>query len=174
MAAVLHALFGALQKGRHDPWLARASIDASYGLMAVPFALFIVPWPEPWMWPIFAGAFVIHAGYKVAQAMTYDRAPYTVVYPVVRGTGPLLTVIFAGVVFGEHFAPLQWIGLLALVGGIMGLAAYNLMRVPVGETLWPAIGLALITGGLSLPTPPMTLGGSGRRRTRSPSSRGFS
>ena len=147
MAAVLHALFGALQKGKHDPWMARAAIDASYGLMAAPFALFVVPWPEPWMWPIFAGAFVIHAGYKVAQAMTYDRAPYTVVYPLVRGTGPLLTVIFAGLVFGEHFVPLQWFGLLLLVGGILGLSVYNLARVPVGETLWPAIGLALITGG---------------------------
>ena len=146
MAAMLHALFGALQKGRHDPWLARAAIDASYGIIATPFALFVVPWPEPWMWPIFAGAFVIHSGYKVAQAMTYDRAPYTVVYPVVRGTGPLLTVIAAGVVFGEHFAPLQWVGLLLLVGGILGLAAWNLAHVPVGETLWPALGLATITG----------------------------
>ena len=146
MAAFLHAVFGALQKGRHDPWLARAAIDASYGLIAAPFALFVVPWPEPGMWPIFAGAFVIHSGYKVVQAMTYDRAPYTVVYPVVRGTGPLLTVIAAGLVFGEHFAPLQWVGLLMLVGGILGLAAWNLAHVPAGQTLWPALGLAAITG----------------------------
>ena len=27
-AAVLHALFGALQNGRHDPWLSRAAVDA--------------------------------------------------------------------------------------------------------------------------------------------------
>ena len=70
LAAVLHALFGALQKGRDDPWLARAAIDASYGLIAMPFALFVVPWPEAWMWKLFAGAFVIHAGYKILQAMT--------------------------------------------------------------------------------------------------------
>ena len=62
MAAFLHALFGALQKGRHDPWMSRAAIDGSYGLIAAPFALFVVPWPEPHMWAIFAGAFVIHAG----------------------------------------------------------------------------------------------------------------
>ena len=146
-AAVLHALFGALQKGRHDPWLTRAAIDASYGVMALPIALFAVPWPTPGLWAIFAGAFVIHACYKVAQAMTYDRAPYTVVYPVVRGTGPFLTVLGAGLIFGEHFAPLQWVGLAMLVSGIFGLARYNLRRVPVGQTLWPAIGLALVTGG---------------------------
>eukprot|EP01036_Dinobryon_divergens_P012192 gene12192-16430_t len=122
LAAVLHALFGALQKGRDDPWITRAAIDASYGLIAAPFALFVVPWPEPHMWPVFAGAFTLHAGYKIVQAMTYDRAPYTVVYPVVRGTGPFFTVLFAGLVFGEHFVPVQWLGLGLLVAGILGLA----------------------------------------------------
>ena len=47
MAALLHAVFGALQKGRHDPLLARGAIDAFYALIAMPFALFVVPWPEP-------------------------------------------------------------------------------------------------------------------------------
>ena len=42
LAAFLHAVFGALQKGRYDPWLMRGAIDASYGLMAAPFALFVV------------------------------------------------------------------------------------------------------------------------------------
>ena len=107
MAAFLHALFGALQKGRHDPWLSRAAIDASYCLIAAPFALFVVPWPEPHMWPIFAGAFFIHAVYKVLQAMTYTRGAYTVVYPVVRGTGPLVTVVMAGLVFGEVYVAAQ-------------------------------------------------------------------
>jgi drug/metabolite transporter (DMT)-like permease len=149
MAAVLHALFGALQKGRHDPWLSRAAIDASYGIIAAPFALFVVPWPEPHMWPIFAGAFVIHAIYKVLQAMTYTRGAYTVVYPVVRGTGPLFTVIGAGLVFGEVYAPMQWGGVGLLVAGILGLAAYNLRHLTENrETLIPALGFAFATGAL--------------------------
>jgi drug/metabolite transporter (DMT)-like permease len=84
-AAFLHAFFGALQKGRHDPWLSRGAIDLSYGLMAAPFALFVVPWPEPHMWVLFAGALVIHTFYKVSQGFTYSMGAYTVVYPVVRG-----------------------------------------------------------------------------------------
>lgn len=148
LAAVLHALFGALQKGRDDPWVTRAAIDASYGLIAAPFALFVVPWPEPHMWAIFAGAFLIHAGYKVAQAMTYDRAPYTVVYPVVRGTGPFFTVLFAGMVFGEHFMPLQWLGLAILLAGIFGLSAHSMWQLGnQAASLLPALGLALVTGG---------------------------
>jgi len=149
LAAILHALFGALQKGRHDPWLSRAAIDASYGLIAAPFALFVVPWPEPHMWPIFAGAVVIHIVYKVLQAMTYTRGAFTVVYPVVRGTGPLVTVIAAGLVFGERFAPGQWLGLSLLVGGILGLAVYNLRHVTVDRhSLVPALCFAAATGVL--------------------------
>lgn len=147
MAAFLHAVFGALQKGRHDPWISRAAIDASYGLIAAPVALLLVPWPEPHMWPIFVGVFVIHAGYKVAQAMTYQRGAYTVVYPVVRGTGPLFAVIGAGVLFGERFTPGQWAGVGVLLAGIFGLAAYNLRTITVArDTLKPALALALLTG----------------------------
>lgn len=149
MAAVLHALFGALQKGRHDPWLSRAGIDLSYGLIAAPFALFVVPWPEPHMWPIFAGAFAIHALYKVLQAMTYTRGAYTVVYPVVRGTGPLFTVAAAGLVFGEHYAPLQWAGVALLTSGILGLSAHNLAHLTQNRTtLKPALVLAVATGAM--------------------------
>lgn len=148
LAAVLHALFGALQKGRDDPWITRAAIDASYGIIAAPFALFVVQWPEPHMWPIFLGMFLIHAGYKIAQAMTYDRAPYTVVYPVVRGTGPFFTVIFAGMVFGERFLPGQWLGLALLLAGIFGLAGHSLWQLGRNAaSLLPALGLAFFTGG---------------------------
>ena len=148
LAAVAHAFFGALQKGRFDPWVMRASIDAAYAVMALPFALFVVPWPEPHMWPIFAGAFVIHAVYKMLQAAAYSRGAYTVVYPVVRGTGPLFAVIGAGLVFGERFSPGQWLGLGVLLSGIFGLAAYNLRHVTVArDTLASALGLAVLTGG---------------------------
>lgn len=148
LAAMAHALFGALQKGRFDPWVMRASIDATGALMALPFALFVVPWPEPHMWPIFAGAFVIHAGYKMLQAAAYSRGAYTVVYPVVRGTGPFFTVIGAGLIFGERFTLGQWAGLTALLAGIFGLAVYNLRHVTMArDTLGAALGLAVLTGG---------------------------
>ena len=167
MAAFLHAIFGALQKGRHDPWLSRAAIDASYGLIAAPVAFFVVPWPEPHLWPILAGAFVIHAGYKLAQAMTYSRGAYTVVYPVVRGTGPLFAVIGAGLVFGEHFNAGQWAGVATLLAGIYGLAVYNLRTVTLDrDTLVPALAFAVLTGAfVALYT---TYDAYGIRATRDP------
>lgn len=149
LAAVLHAVFGALQKGRHDPWLSRGAIDASYGLMAAPFAFFVVPWPEPHLWPILAGAFVIHTLYKIAQAFAYTKGAYTVVYPVVRGTGPLFTVIGAYWIFGEVFTGTQWLGVAVLLTGIFGLAVYNLIYLSTArDTLNIALALAFLTGGV--------------------------
>lgn len=147
LAAVLHAVFGALQKGRHDPWLTRGAIDGSYAVMAAPFALFVVPWPEPHMWPIFATVWAIHLIYKILQAMAYTRGAYTVVYPVVRGTGPLFTVIGAYWFFQETFTATQWLGVAVLLSGIFGLAIYNLRTLKIErETMPAALGLAVLTG----------------------------
>ncbi|MEX0370995.1 MAG: EamA family transporter [Tateyamaria sp.] len=147
LAAFLHAVFGALQKGRHDPWLTRGAIDASYGVMAAPFALFVVPWPEPHMWPIFGVVFLIHVGYKLLQAWAYTKGDFTVVYPVVRGTGPLFTVIGAYLLFSETFTLVQWLGVGVLLAGIYGLALYNLRYLETNrDTLSMALGLAVVTG----------------------------
>ncbi|MFK7870975.1 MAG: EamA family transporter [Roseobacter sp.] len=147
MAAFLHAVFGALQKGRHDPWLTRGAIDFAYFLMAAPFALFVVPWPEPHMWVIFFGAFVIHIIYKCLQAWAYTKGAYTVVYPVVRGTGPLFAVFGAYMIFEERFTGVQWFGVAVLLAGIFGLAIYNMIYlVSERDTLNAALGIAVLTG----------------------------
>ncbi|MBV7410782.1 DMT family transporter [Maritimibacter sp. DP1N21-5] len=147
LAALLHAFFGALQKGRHDPWLSRGAIDFAYGIMAAPVALFVEPWPDPALIPLFALIWAIHVVYKLCQGFTYTLGSYTVVYPVVRGTGPLFAVIGAGLLFGEHFNWVQWSGVALLVGAIYGLALYNLKHWQIGrDRLKPALVMAVVTG----------------------------
>ena len=108
-------------------------------LMAAPVALFVVPWPDASLIPFFLLVWAVHTGYKLAQARTYTLGSYTVVYPVVRGTGPLFAVIGAGLLFGEHFTAVQWLGVAVLLAGIYGLALYNLRHWQVGrDKLKPA------------------------------------
>lgn len=126
MSAVAHAAFGALQKGRHDPWLMRGSIDIWLIVISAPVALFLVPWPSRSTFLILLGAMVIHFAYKVTVALAYERAAYTVVYPVIRGTGPLVTVIGASLLFREHFSIVQWAGVLCLSGAMLLLALRNM------------------------------------------------
>lgn len=72
------------------------------------------------------GAVVVHLAYKLAIARAYSLAAYTVVYPVVRGTGPVVTVAFAVIVFAESYSLPQWGGVALLSGGIMALSLVNL------------------------------------------------
>lgn len=150
ISALAHAVFGALQKGRHDPWLVRGSIDGWLALISAPVAFFMVPWPSPGMFVILAGAFVIHFLYKLSVAMAYERAAYTVVYPVIRGTGPLVAVIGASVLFGEHFTPTQWLGVACLSGAMGLLALRNYTEEMVDQRLllqglvWALIGGLLV------------------------------
>ncbi len=147
MAAFLHAVFGALQKGRHDPWITRLAIDISLVVISAPVALLLVPWPEPHLWAVLAGAMAIHFTYKVLMSLSYDRGAYTVVYPVVRGMGPLFTIIGAMIIFGETYTTVQWLGVAVLLAGIFGLAVYNLIFLETArDTLLPALGYAVLTG----------------------------
>ncbi|MGR3550927.1 EamA family transporter [Pseudooceanicola sp.] len=150
LAALLHALFGSLQKGRVDPWISRGAIDASQFLLALPIALFLVPPPVGIEWVLIFGALPIHFAYKVGMAQAYSLGAYTVVYPVVRGTGPVVTVIAAWIVFGEVFTLTQWLGVFVLLAGIFGLAIHNLRTIKVArDTLVPAMWLAVVTGALA-------------------------
>jgi drug/metabolite transporter (DMT)-like permease len=150
LAALLHAVFGALQKGRFDPWLSRGAIDGWLFVLSLPIALFLVPWPQGHEWLLILGTLPIHFAYKMGVALSYSRGAYTVVYPVVRGTGPLFAVLGAYAIFGETFTGMQWLGMAVLLAGIFGLAAYNLIHVRgVGRaTLVPALWLAVGTGAL--------------------------
>jgi drug/metabolite transporter (DMT)-like permease len=136
-----------LQKGRYDPWLIRGAIDVFYFSLALPVALFVVPWPEAHVWPLLGGVIVIQFAYKVVQALSYERGAFTVVYPIVRGTGPLVTVAAASLVFGESYTLTQWLGVLLLSGGILMFAAINYSgEVDDRRRMMQAMGFALVTG----------------------------
>ena len=149
MSAVLHAVFGALQKGRQDPWLVRGAIDVCLVVMGLPIALLIAPWPNAFEWSLLGGALIIHFFYKLFHAMAYERGAYTVVYPIVRGGGVLFTVIGAGIIFGEVFTFWQWVGVILLVASIMSLSLYNLNTLAVDRhVMTTALGMAALTAAM--------------------------
>ncbi|MEM6492042.1 MAG: DMT family transporter [Pseudomonadota bacterium] len=151
LSALSHAVFGAVVKGGADAHLNRGAINICYAAIAAPFALFVFPPPTPQLWAILAGVYVIHLIYEYTQVRSLSIGGFTVVYPLARGTGPMVTAIAAGIVFGEAFTGVQWAGLLVLTLSIYGLAWANLQATGLDgpaaiRQLRAAIATALLSG----------------------------
>jgi len=125
LSALAHAIFGAVTKGGVDPYFNRGAINISYSLMAAPFALFVLPWPTSELFEILFIGFFIHLLYEWLQTTSYAKGAFVLVYPIARGTGPLIIALGAMLVFGERLAGVQWLGLAVLSGSIFLLAYVN-------------------------------------------------
>ena len=74
LAAFLHAVFGALQKGVMIHGVARCDGFWLCNHHAA-CCILLVPAPEPALWPILFGAWIIHTLYKVLQGYAYVKGP---------------------------------------------------------------------------------------------------
>jgi len=104
-----------------------------------------------WSW-LAAGWIVlsalIHLAYSLCLQRGYQRAEFSVVYPVARGTGPMLSTVGAVLVLGEAPNGQALLGLLAVVGGIGLIATQGNLaafRKPGSQT---GVRWGAATGGL--------------------------
>jgi len=149
-SALAHAVFGAINKGGVDPFLNRGAINLWYGAMAAPVALLVLPLPTPDLWVWIGISFGVHIVYEYLQASSFEKGAFTLVYPISRGTGPLVALVLAAVIFGEGFTGMQWFGGVLLSTAIMGLAVANIRSARAAGAapgaLGPAIRVAVATG----------------------------
>ncbi|MGE0630181.1 MAG: EamA family transporter [Hyphomicrobiaceae bacterium] len=143
-SALAHAVFGAINKGGIDPFINRGAINLCYSLIAFPFALFAVPWPTPEVWLVLALAFVVHIVYEYLQASSFRKGAFVLVYPIARGTSPLVTFLAAWVVFHESLSPGQALGGVVLSGAIFGLAAVSIRTVAPATSALKDLRMAVI------------------------------
>jgi uncharacterized membrane protein len=87
---------------------------------------------------------IVEAGYFVLLSAAYRRGDLSVVYPIARGTAPLLAVAIGVVILGERLGIAGWIGVTLLLVGFLLLQ--QPWRVLQGHGLDPAVLFALATG----------------------------
>jgi drug/metabolite transporter (DMT)-like permease len=73
-------------------------------------------------WAMLSGSAVVHVLYFRSLLHGYAVSDLTVVYPVARGSGPLLSSIGALLLMGEHMSVLSGIGALLVVAGVFLIA----------------------------------------------------
>lgn len=76
-----------------------------------------------WNWLVAAlVTAVLHIGYGIVLQRGYDVGDLSVVYPVARGTGPLLSVAFAVLLLGERPGVLGLVGAALIIAGVLGIS----------------------------------------------------
>ncbi|MDP6708147.1 MAG: EamA family transporter [Alphaproteobacteria bacterium] len=121
LAALLHAGWNALVKAGEDRLLA---ITMVIGVAAVGAALalpFLAP-PAPASWIYLILSVVLHAAYFFLLSGAYRVGDLSHVYPVARGTAPLLVAIGAALFAGEHLGSIAMGGLLLAALAIASFA----------------------------------------------------
>jgi len=121
VAAAFHASWNALVKIRLDPFLAIVLIAAMAGLVSLPLLLFVPVPPLP-AWPWLIASVITHTGYYIGLAGAYRSGDMGQVYPIARGTAPLMTAIGGAILVGEYFSPSGWGGIVALTSGVFLLS----------------------------------------------------
>jgi drug/metabolite transporter (DMT)-like permease len=73
-------------------------------------------------WSLLALSAVLHSGYYLLLLRGYRKADLTVVYPLARGAGPLLSSMAALWLLGEELSALGAVGIAGVVGGVFLVA----------------------------------------------------
>ena len=132
LAAAAHATWNLFAKkaagSRHFVWL--YSVGSSLLYLPVIIWICIQQWPhfEPRHYLALAATSVLHLGYSLSLQAGYRASDLSLVYPIARGFGPLLSFAGAVLLLGEQPTVLSGFGLVLIVAGILLVA--GLTREP--------------------------------------------
>ena len=99
-AAVFHASWNALLKMRAEPRVATTLVAVASAVVAAPLAAY-AGIPPAAAWPWLLASVTIHIGYFLGLSAAYRVGDLGQVYPIARGTAPLLTAVIATYWLGE-------------------------------------------------------------------------
>lgn len=120
-SAALHAGWNALLKIGLDRFLTASLIQIGAGAIAL-LALPFVPMPNAAAWPWIVLSALLHIGYNVFLSRAYQYGDLGQVYPLSRGSSPLLVAGLSVLLLGEVLPGGQLFGLAVLVAGIWLMA----------------------------------------------------
>lgn len=120
-AAVLHAVWNALVKVNGDRLVIVAVIMGSQTLICLGL-LPLVGLPEPDAWPYILASVALHNSYCLFLVMAYRHGDLSHVYPIARGSAPLIVALVSAVVVGEVLGGRALLAVMLITLGVMSLA----------------------------------------------------
>lgn len=140
-AAILHAAWNAFLRNGGDRLWTVTVMSFSSTIVALPF-LFVYPLPAAGAWPYIALSAILQVAYSVFLVAAYRQGELGQVYPIVRGTVPLLVTLGGFLIAGDRLEPHRIGGVILVAMGIMSLALGK------GRASTSSILFALATGAI--------------------------
>ena len=149
LAALLHAGWNAIVKTSVSKQTSMFLLSVGHALIGVAVvATQPVPAPEVWPWLLASG--LIHMAYQLFLAYAYEQGDLSRVYPIARGTAPMLVLVISLLFLSDQLDGNEFWGILVLGAGIV-LMAHGVLKNGESRRLLPfALGSALATAGYTL------------------------
>lgn len=120
-AALLHASWNALLRSGADRLWAMTVMCIAIAMVCIVAAAFMAPPAvESWSYALLSG--LLHVGYNLFLVRSYRVGDLGQIYPISRGSSPVLIALGAAIFAGERITPGELLGVALVSGGIISLA----------------------------------------------------
>ncbi|MFF1933325.1 MULTISPECIES: DMT family transporter [unclassified Streptomyces] len=143
-AAITHASWNAIAHAIKDQLLSFTLISGGGALLGAVTACF-VPLPAAEAWPYLIASAILHVAYMALLMRSFTLGDFGQMYPIARGTAPLVVTVLAAVFVGERPDGWATAGVAVACAGLVGVALWGI-RGSQTRPHWPAITAALATG----------------------------
>ncbi|MFF3752985.1 EamA family transporter [Streptomyces sp. NPDC002018] len=148
VAALTHASWNAIAHSMKDQLVASTLIAGGASVLGAVVVCF-APVPDAAAWPYLIVSALLHVGYLLLLMRSFSLGDFGQMYPIARGTAPLVVTVLAAVFVGESLDVWQAAGVAVASAGLVGLALWGIRGSyggPRGGPDWPALLAALATG----------------------------
>ena len=141
LAAFLHAVWNAMVKNEDNKYLAVTAIVLGHVPVSV-LIILLTPIPSVESIPFIILSALLHIGYEWYLLSAYRFGDLTKVYPIARGTAPILITIVSLIFLGIALSNFEILGIIIISLGILSLS----LQGAKGIKNRSAVIYALVTG----------------------------
>lgn len=148
-AALLHATWNALIKLGQSKVTTMFIMTVTQGAGSLFLAVWAgLPASEVWFWLIASGVF--HAAYKIFLTFAYEQGDLSRVYPIARGTAPMIVLVVSALFLADTLGTFEIVGVIILGIGIVLMGRGALISGESRKLMPFALLSALSTAGYSI------------------------
>ena len=160
-AAILHAVWNGMVKSYKDKVISVAAIVFGHVPIAI-LVMLLLPLPKLESVPYIILSAIIHQGYQYNLISAYKIGDLTKVYPIARGTGPIVATIISIIFLGLLITEFQIISIFLICFGIIFLGIFSESSIKNNKIVIYSLSTGLFIGLYSL------IDGYGARISQSP------